>query len=197
MKLFQILTSHSDIILYEGKFAKFRHCVEQAVRDNVRLENADLSNRNLSNITLDDAFLSRANFSNSNLTGANLSEARLHGASFKGTDLYNTCFAWSDLRGARFEDASFGGTDITGSDISHSVFSTLSCFSLDFALTALMDGCVFTNHDGIIATMSKPPVVIRGVSHNMIIFMDHCMKIDHDVMDYQSGIALLKQRNNS
>lgn len=195
MKHFQIKTGHNDTVLYEGKFQKFRHCIEQAVRENVALEGADLSNRNLSNITLDDANMPRADFSGSNLTGANLSEAKLRGASFKGTDLYNTCLAWSDLRGAHFEDASFGATDVTGADISHSIFSTLSCFSLDFAMTALMDGCIFTNPDGVIATMSNPPVVIRGATSNIIIFMDNCVKIDHEVLDYQSGIALLKKRN--
>ena len=195
MKPFQIKNCQNSIVLYEGKFLKFRHCVEQAVRDGVLLEYADFTNRNLANVTLDDADMPRADFSGCNLTGANLSEARLRGANFSSTDLYNTCLASSDLRGANFQDASFGATDVTGADISHSIFSTLSCFSLEFGMTALMDGCVFTNPDGVIATMSNPFVVIRGASSNIIIFMDNCVKIDHEVMDYKSGIALLKKQS--
>ncbi len=96
---------------------------------------------------------------------------------------------------ARFEGASFGGTDITGSDISHAVFSNLSCFSLDFVLAASMIGCSFANTGGLVSTMSRPPVVIRGAAENIIVFMDHCVKIGHEMLDYPGGIALLKKQN--
>jgi hypothetical protein len=197
VKNFQILTSHNKKLLFEGKFRRFRDCLEQAVKDRVPLQGASLVKKDLSNAMLDDGCLRQADFSGANLTGANLSEARLEGASFIGADLYNTCLAWSDLRGCRFEDASFGGTDITGCDISHSIFSTLSCFSLDFTHASAMQGCAFTNPDGMIGMMSKPPVVIRGASHNIIIFMDQCVKIDHRLLDYPNGIALLKTRSRT
>ncbi len=196
MKHFQIKSIRNKAILYERKFNKFRECAEQAVQENTILEYADMQHQDLSNAMLDDGQFKGADFSGSNLIGANMSEAVLSGTSFVNTDLYNTCFAFSDLRGARFEDASFGGTNITGGDISHATFSTLSCFSLDFALAASMADCAFANPGGMLTTMSKSPVVIRGVSKNLIVFMDHCVKIGHDMLDYPGGIALLKKQTS-
>jgi uncharacterized protein YjbI with pentapeptide repeats len=193
MKIYDIISRHSDKILFSGRFRSFRHTLESAVTNNTDLTGADLRARNLSGISLDDALLDQADFTGSNLTGANLSEARLRGASFINTCLYNTCFAYSDLQGCSFIDASFGGTDITGSNLSHSTFSTLSCFSLDFVDAAAMTGCIFTNPDGMIATMSKPPLVIKGASRSVIIFMDRTVKIDHALFDYPGGIAVLKK----
>ncbi len=194
MRHFQITSCVDKSIIFEGQFYRFRHCLEQAVKEHVELQCADLTRRNLCNAMLDDAKLAHADFSGSNLTGANLSEAQLSGASFVNTDLYNTCFAGSDLRACRFEGASFGGTDITGCDISHSRFSTTSCFSLEFARAASMQGCLFTNPDGLRGLMSRPPVVIRGGNPPMMVFMDECLKIDHDLLDMPEGIALLKSR---
>lgn len=194
MRPYQILSTNDNTILFEGRFHTFKHCLEQAVRDKARLNNADLRQKNLSNATLDDGLFAQADFSGSNLTGANLSEAILRGAHFNSTDLYNTCFAYSDLQGCIFSDASFGGTDIAGSNISHAVFSTLSCFSLDFVDAAAMDSCVFTNPDGLVATMSSPPLVIKGASKKTIIFMDKNVKIGNELFDYRNGITFLKKR---
>lgn len=194
MKNFQIETMRDQRLLFEGRFRSFKHCVEQAVRDKVKLQGANLRNRNFTNAMLDDGDLIHVDFSGANLTGANLSEAKLAGARFIGADLYNTCFAWSDMRGCRFDHAAFGGTDITGCDLSLSVFSSLSCFQLDFAMAAAMRECSFSNPDGLVARMSKPPVVIRGASENVIIFMDQHVKIGHEMLEYPDGIALLSRR---
>ena len=193
MKIYDIISRHSDTVLFSGRFRSFRHALECAVADNTDLTGADLRARNLSGVSLDDARLAQADFTGSNLTGANLSEAPLRGSSFVNTCLYNTCLAYSDLQGCSFVDASFGGTDITGSNLSYATFSTLSCFSLDFVDAAAMTGCVFTNPDGLIATMSKPPLVIKGASRSVIIFMDRTVKIDHALYDYPGGIAFLKK----
>src|SRR5262245_30359172 len=96
VKHFQIQNSRDQKTIYEDRFRNFKSCVEQAVRENVRLAGADLSKRNLSNAMLDCGQMIHVDFSNSNLTGANLSEAQLAGAAFINADLYNTCFAWSD-----------------------------------------------------------------------------------------------------
>lgn len=172
--IMKIFTIHSKTgrLLYEGRYASFKACLEAAVADNANLENADLRNQNLCNAMLDDGNMRRADFTNSNLTGANASEADLQGAMFTGADLYNTCLACADLRGARFESASFGATDIAGADISHAVLSTLSCFSLDFILANDMTGYLFIKPDGKTLKMNQPQIVLKGVSDQLVIFMD-------------------------
>lgn len=184
MKQFDITSKQDNKILFTGRFRSFQECIVQAVADNVKLCGANLSYKNLTNITLDGTDLAHADFSGSNLTGANMSEANLQGANLKDTDLYNTCFALSDLRRCNFEGASFGATDIAGCDISGSSFSTLSCFTLDFMLARTMKDCVFINPDGWRAFMSRPPVVIRGATDRLVVLMDECIKVGHDMMPY-------------
>jgi uncharacterized protein YjbI with pentapeptide repeats len=172
MKIYKINAADTGTTLYEGIFATFKDCLEQAVREAADLSAADLKNRNLTGACLDDGIFNGADFSGSNLAGANLSEARLHGASFRGADLYNTCMACADLQNCNFEDASFGGTDIAGSNISFARFSTLSCFTLDFAGADRLENCTFTNHEYRNISWSAPPIVIRGIGRKIYVFAE-------------------------
>jgi hypothetical protein len=112
-----------------------------------------------------------------------MSEAYLKGSIFDGAALYNTCFNDSNLSACNFTDTSFGATDIHGSIISHSQFSTLSCFSLDFTHVRQMSGCIFINPDGQICAMSKPPIVIRGMGREPLILLDNRAKAGHNIID--------------
>jgi len=183
MKFYQLRSIDNRNILYEGTFANFAACLEQAVQDRVALDCVNLRNKNLMNANLDDAIMPNADFQNCNLSGANMSEAYFKGASFCGTTLYNTCFFDSNLTACNFDSASFGATDVHGSILNNSQFSTLSCFNLDFTNTRNMDGCIFINPDGRICQMSKPPVVIRGMGKQIIVLLDNHAKIGHNVID--------------
>ena len=184
MKTYTILSARTAAALYEGAFESFVHCLEQAVREGIDLSHADLRNRNLANACLDDGLLEGADFSNSNLTGANLSEANLRGASFYGTDLYNACMACADLSHCNFEDASFGATDISGSDISFSRFSTLSCFTLDFNAAQRLEKCSFTDEGQTLLSWSAPPVVVRGLGRKILVFAEQRWMHGHNALPY-------------
>jgi hypothetical protein len=164
--------------------------LEDAVAKGISLVGADLSNMNLSNANLDGADLKGARLTGSNLTGANLSEANLQNMCLKNTTLYNTCLAYSDLTGADFEGASFGGTDITGAVLKDCIFTTTSCFTLDFIFASTLKGCIFKNPNGEIAPMSCTPIIIKGLPQT-IIFLDRHIKIGGDLLDHHEWMALI------
>lgn len=169
MKTQKIQSHKTGAILFEGTFASFRECLEQAVSERVNLSGADFKNKNLANACLDDGLFAGADFTGANLAGVNLSEATLTNASFADTDLYNACFAYSDLKNCDFRGASFGATDITGADISFSRFSALSCFSLDFTHARVMHGCRYTGIGETEFSFSLPPVVMRGLGPQLLV----------------------------
>ena len=192
MKLFSIRSVQNNAVIFEGRFASFSACVEQAVADNIPLPGADLRRANLANAALDDAVMPGADLTGANLSGTNLSESRLNGVNFTGAALYNTCLAWSDLRNCNFEDADFGGVDISGCDISGSRFSTLSSFKLDFIQTRRMNGCTFKRHDGDITVMTRPPIVISGLATAPVVLTDNHILSGHKKIDGRAVIAMLK-----
>jgi len=191
MTLIQLKSYKEELTLYEGNFPSMAACTEQAVADHVSLQYTDLRNTNLMNAALDGADLTGALLTGANMTGANLSEAKLKNANLNGAALYNSCMCYSDLSGCNFENASFGATNITSSDISKSRFSTLSCFTLDFAFADKMEGCSFITVDRLACPMSRPPIVIHGLTPSPIIVMDRHIKIGGKITTYSN--ALLEQ----
>jgi len=183
MKHYQIRSFDKRTVLFEGFFKDFKTCLETAIAGKAILNNADLSNRNLSNVNIDDAIMPGADFSHANLSGANMSEAYFKNARFTGAALYNTCFYDTNLTGCDFTDASFGATDIFGAILSGARFSTLSCFSLDFHNAREMSGCIFKSPDGRVSRMSKPPIVIRGMGKDPVIFLDDHLKSGHKMVN--------------
>jgi hypothetical protein len=172
----QIKNHRTGKIIFEGRFPLLRDCVEEAQRDNVCLDFADLSRANLVNASLDEASLRHARFHDANLMGANMSEASLDGADFTNAALHNACLCSSSLTNCHFDGTLFGATDIAGSKIDRSVFSTLSAFHLNFQDALSMQGCVFINPCGTYSTMSQPPLTVGGLRYPVVI-MDHHIKI--------------------
>jgi len=173
------LTRHNDkTIIFSGRYNSFIECLEDAVTKNIDLSYIDLRNKNLTNAELDSARMKKASFTGANLSGANLSESILSGSVFYNASLYNTCMCHSNLNMCDFRDASFGGTLIEGSDIRESMFSTLSCFDLDFHNASDMYGCLFATPDGALHAMSRRPIVLRGLVNVPIIILDNTIKID-------------------
>lgn len=177
MPYIRITSRETASDLFGGDFADLRACLEEAIAQGIDLSGADLSGASLINANLDGARLERASLDGANLTGANLSECYLDGASLRGAALYNTCFAESLLRGTDFREASFGGTDIAATNVAGALFSTASCFTLDFALAQDMRGCCFEAGDGFLCQMSRPPTVVRGQWGYPIAVMDTHVKV--------------------
>ena len=63
--------------------------LEEAVRNNVNLEYADLRNANLKNANLENANLRNANLKNANLINANLENVNLENANLENVNLIN------------------------------------------------------------------------------------------------------------
>ncbi len=168
----QSIRNHlTGAVIYDGFFPSLLACAEQAVADGVALDGADFTDANLVNARLDDARLKGSSFRSANLMGANLSEAVLDAADFSDAGLQNACLCFTSLRYARFAGALFGATDIAGADITGSVFSTLSALSLNFRDTADMQACVFEDREQRCYPLTRPPVVIHGLTYP-VIFMD-------------------------
>lgn len=179
MKYYEILRTYDRHVLFFGKYPNFTKCLEDAVASSIDLNHADLRHKNLTNANLDGATMTNTNFSWANLSGANMSECALQESIFNNTALYNTCLCESNLHACDFRSASFGATDITGCDISHSLFSSVSCFSLDFWHTTNMDGCRYFNAEGQESLMSGKPIIVKGIISNPIIVLDQNIHIGH------------------
>lgn len=172
---FRIRRSGDGHLLFGGIFPDLRACVEAAVRDRVSLREADLRRANLTLANLDDADLRGADLRHANLTGANLSEARFDGTDFSDAALYGACLCFSSLRECRFEGSALGGADIAGADIGGCRFSGLSFLGLDYNLAGHMRGCVYSHFTRENAPMSRPPLVVRGLSSPVAGFDRHLM----------------------
>ncbi|MEM7618742.1 MAG: pentapeptide repeat-containing protein [Pseudomonadota bacterium] len=176
MSVQTITSKNNNDILFEGVFESFTACMEAAICENVDLSHADLRHKNLALANLDDARIKYADFTGSNLNGANLSEADLSGSIFSNANLYNTCFAYSDLQHCHFAYSNFGATDIAASTLSFSIFSGLSCFSLNFFDAKAMQDCIFNGPNGETMRTSEPPIVIKGLKSTPIILMSKQIK---------------------
>lgn len=185
MPNFQIHAYDSNIVLYQGSFPSFRHCIEQAVSEKVALDNADLRNTNLRNAHLDDGLFKGARFDGANLDGANLSDCDLRHACFNGATLYNTVFCGSQLTLSRFAFSSFGGTDIAGADIAGCLFSGRSALDLNYIDSANMDDTLFLSLDGKPISMTKPPIVLKGLPWPIALF-DENLLLERHVLSLDS-----------
>lgn len=155
-------------ILFQGNYKSLSACIEDAVRQGIKLASADLRYQNLCQADLDNADLKGADFTGANLMSANLSESDLTDAVFDDAMLYGTCFAYSILKNCSFHFALFGGTDLLGANLNLSSFKGQSWRTLDLFTAAKMQDCVFEEPDGQIRITSEPPVIISGLSPQKI-----------------------------
>lgn len=176
------LKSLDGTLLYAGSFSSVRRCVESAVGAGQPLDRADLHLAALSHANLDDLRLCGGSLRGANLSGTNLSDSDLDGTDLREASLQNTCLAYASLRGCWFEGASFGATDLTGADISHARFSGLSTFSLDFTHCRSMDKTCFVSPDGELCPMTRPPLVLRGLTFTPLALLDRHVWVNHRVI---------------
>ncbi len=177
MPYFELQTHTEKTVLFSGEYRNFNECLEDAAHRNICLSSIDLRHRNLTNINLDGAYLIGAQFDGANLTGANMSEAQVSKSSFQNCALFNCCFAYSNMDHCDFRGAQFGATLIERSNISGCLFSTLSCFELEFMNTTNMSGCLFIMPDHAAHLMSRHPIVFKGLMSSPIVILDQVIKI--------------------
>ncbi|MCB9973611.1 MAG: pentapeptide repeat-containing protein [Rhodospirillales bacterium] len=189
MNLFQLKKTGSEEILYEGVFDTLKACVEAAVCGGICLDYVDLRGANLMNAEMDDSIFNHARFDRANLTGANLSAAQLSGAVFQDAVLYNTCLCEAVMTQAQFFGASFGASDIAWADLTGAMFDTLSSLDLNFSEALMTSSSFFYDRTGTICEMSRPPVVIKGLSHIVVLF-DEYMKVGSAVLPYDVWLQM-------
>lgn len=170
--------------LHEGTYNTLKDCLEDAVLQGLSLEGADLRRANLMNAALDGGRLRGACFEGANLMGANLSEACLEGADLRDAGLQNACLCDAEMKGCVFHGTLFGATDIAGADISFSRFDTLSAFTLNFRDARRLELCRYKNPDGVLCPFSRPPAVLMGLYHPVIL-MDQHIKIGPEILTYE------------
>jgi len=191
------LTKHTDnTTIFFGHYPSFIKCLEDAVEQQINLEYVNLQSQNLTNANLDGANMPSANMNGTNLTGANLSESNLKETILTNTSLYNTCFAYSDLRNSDFRNASFGATMIEGCNMRNCLFSTLSCFDLDFTLTQDISGSLYAAPNGQLYKMSKHPIVLKGLLNNPVIVLDQAIKIGEKILPKETLPTLIQILKN-
>ncbi len=196
MRFIQIKHHHTDKVLFEGQFESLKEAVEQAAQDNVSLDYADLQHSSFLNANLDNVRMRHSRLKGSNFMGANLSESDLEGSDFSDASLQNACFCFSSLQDSNFSGSSFGATDIAGCDISRSLFSTVSAFHLNFTDTEVMKGCHYEDASGIKCPVSRPPVLVHGLSYPLV-FMDRHIKLGSFLKTYDEWQVCMNDNSSA
>lgn len=175
-KKYELFCDSTNEVIFDGWFSTIKDCVESAVKDSVCLDGVNLSGMNLSCSNLDDAQMAGANLRNTNLNGANLSESVFDNSVMIGADLSHACFALSSLMNVDMTLSSFATTDVTDAVISECQFSCPSVFNTMFGRAAVFSNCTYVHEKKGICMMKKPPIVISGLSRE-VVYMDDVIKI--------------------
>jgi len=179
MQTITIKNKISKDIIIKGLYNNDKECLEDAVMNNINLENTDLRHKNFQCANIDTAQLKGADLRYCNLNYANISESNLAGADLRGTSLVGTCIAETNLTNATMQDACFGATDIGYAILDGCHFSTLSALHLPFTGTKSMQHCVFHSIHGEEYSFSAPPIVIQGLFQECLYFIEKNTLIGH------------------
>ena len=139
-KTFQIKNISSDTVLFEGKFASFKLCVEAAVKSGLSLTGADLRSVYLRSADLRSANLTGADLRSANLPGADLMNADLMNADLRSVGLRGTKLADADLRGANLRGADLRGADLRGANMRDTDLRGADLRSVDLTVTPAIEG---------------------------------------------------------
>jgi hypothetical protein len=108
MPLMEIKNRWTGAVIYSGEAATIAELVINAVRDNINLNEAQLT---------DVVFPYRASLDRARLDGASLSGARLDGASLSGASLDGASLSGASLDGASLSGASLSGASLVGASL--------------------------------------------------------------------------------
>ena len=96
--------------------------IEEAVRNNVNLEDVNLRNANLKN-----ANLRNVNLRNANLEGANLEYANLEDVNLRNANLKNANLEYANLRNVNLEDVNLRNANLEGAENKETAILPIFC----------------------------------------------------------------------
>ena len=174
-KMQQIKNYSTSEILYQASCTDGKLCLEKAVTEGVIIDGAVFHSEDYRDGMFDDAYFINTHFINCNLTGANLSEAVFINCFFYSCSLQAACLNESRIDNCAFIQTRFGDTDFAGSKLSGCIFEDPSVFSLNFHEIDLRLPCFYRHTNGNSYAMSRPPVIVRGLSHPLIFLDTHIL----------------------
>jgi len=110
------------LFTYEKENATIKGAVEQAVKEKVslnyaNLESADLRSADLRSADLRSASLCSADLRSANLRSANLRSANLRSANLESANLESADLRWADFRSANLESADLNWADLESANL--------------------------------------------------------------------------------
>lgn len=174
-----IVHAKTKTILFEGHFNNDKDCLEAAIQENVNLDYADLSSKNLSQANLDGLQISHGDFHGSNLQGCNISEASIRHCRFDNANMISSCLAESDIQSSYFHHTEFGANITTDLNLESCRFSGLSFANMRLSPARRIKNCGYQTNDNTILLFSKTPIVIEGAFDVAFILFDHHCLIGH------------------
>ena len=135
-----IKNKRDDVLFeYEKENNTIKDTVEEAVRNGVSLENADLVCADLSNAYLSGANLCEADLSGANIREANLSDAYLKDAHFEHAYFYYADLSCANLSGANLREACLFGVNFRSANLSGAYLSNAIINAAGMAFTNLSE----------------------------------------------------------
>ena len=107
------LRTRDGKIIFSSTSLTMLDAIEYAYKNNILLQNMDLTFHNLRHITLDGACFQNMNFFGCDLTGANLSECHFDNCKFSFCNLSDTCLCYSDITNCQFIHNTYLGADVS------------------------------------------------------------------------------------
>lgn len=166
------LRSLSGKILFEGRFATLKKCVEAAVEYKANLQGVNLRQANLNGAAIDGAQMPQACLWGANLSGADMSEGDYSGADFRAANFVDTALGDSNLSDADLSGAYFSKTILTQTCLRATRFSCPSIFTLNLVDAATLQGSIYSHQGEIECDLSHAPLVIRGLQRPIICMDD-------------------------
>jgi len=146
-------TKGNTIYIYKDESTTIKECVENAVKRNISLSEANLSK----------ADLSEADLSEADLSGADLSEAKLFRADLFRADLFRADLSGADLSEANLRGADLSRANLRGADLSRADFSGANLNSTTLYGATIPDGI----------TLSLIPIQVSTGVYYITIFDSH------------------------
>lgn len=192
----QIRDIRSNKIIFEGIYPTDKDLVEDAIRQNISLDYADLRYLNLSNANLDGLKLRNADFSFSNFSGSNLSESVVSYCSFTNCNLINSDFTSSEIIFCNFQNSDFGANNVKNASFIDCVFNTVSAFSISYCSLKTLKNNIFNTSQGTSLKFSETPIVVQGINCNPIIIINNTVLNGSKIIRKNINFTFLKQSKN-
>ena len=139
--IFEYETENNTLLKTLNEALKMNIDLRGANLSDAYLRSADLSDANLSDAYLRSADLSDANLSDADLRGANLRGANLRGANLRGANLSDAYLRSADLSDAYLSDADLRGANLSGANTTNTKLPIYSRWAFSIENENLNIGC--------------------------------------------------------